>query len=140
MTTYTITAEQLQQLLACVKAMYNYAGCRVHMQSYADQSADSLALLRKLQPNTQEPVASLTVSNFRGHLTNHEFDYFGDLPAGDYSLYPYPAPQAKPLTNDELWTVWDNYYTDVASYDRQSFDVAFLRAVLAAAHNIGVKP
>ena len=47
---------------------------------------------------------------------------------------------AKPLTNDELWTVWDNYYTDVASYDRQSFDVAFLRAVLAAAHNIGVKP
>ena len=56
MTTYTITAEQLQQLLACVKAMYDYAGCRVHMQSYADQSADSLALLRKLQPNTQEPA------------------------------------------------------------------------------------
>ena len=102
MTTYTLTAEQLQQLLACVKSMYDYAGCRVHMQSYADQSADSLALLGKLQPNTQEPVATvkLTTDGFK-YLDWHAKHWTHVLDAG-VKLYTHPAPQQKPLTDEQL--------------------------------------
>ena len=38
----------------------------------------------------QEPVGSLTVSTFRGHLENTQFDYTGKLPDGTYSLYVGP--------------------------------------------------
>ena len=99
------------------------------------------------QPNTQEAVAE--VLWYDPMLYDPEtnpykridapMSFMESAPLGT-KLYTHPAPQQEPLTNDELWTVWDDYYSDTASYDRQSFDVAFLRAVLAAAHNIGVKP
>lgn len=37
-----------------------------------------------------EPVASLYVSRFRGHLENTQFEYLGDLPDGTYKLYTRP--------------------------------------------------
>ena len=55
----------------------------------------------------QEPVASLTISMFRGHMTNHDIDYFGDLPAGSYQLYISP-PKRKEwvgLTDDAIQTI-----------------------------------
>lgn len=49
----------------------------------------------------QEPVASLTINKFRGHLTNHDIDYFGNLPEGSYSLYTAPV-QPAPLTDEQI--------------------------------------
>jgi len=37
-------------------------------------------------------VGCLTISRFRGSdaMVNHDFDYYGDLPDGSYSLYTHP--------------------------------------------------
>jgi hypothetical protein len=44
------------------------------------------------QPATVvQPVGTLTVSKFRGHLENTAFDYTGSLPDGTYSLYAHPS-------------------------------------------------
>jgi hypothetical protein len=43
----------------------------------------------------QEPVGTLNISRYKGHLENHAFDYFGELPDGTYSVYitpPAPLP------------------------------------------------
>ena len=51
----------------------------------------------------QAPVGSLSVRYFRGckSMTNTDFDYYGDLPEGDYELYTPPPAQRKPLTSQE---------------------------------------
>lgn len=46
-----------------------------------------------------EPVGSLTVSLFRGHLENHDFDYFGKLPPGTYQLF---ACSTQPSGEDQV--------------------------------------
>lgn len=58
---------------------------------------DALRLLAKpAQPAaTQQPVASLTVSLFRGHLENTELDYFGTLPPGTHQLYAAPVSPSR---------------------------------------------
>ena len=38
----------------------------------------------------QEPVGTLNISRYKGHLVNHDFDYFGELPDGTYSVYTNP--------------------------------------------------
>jgi hypothetical protein len=53
----------------------------------------ALATSQAVEP---EPVANVNITTFRGYI-NHDFDYFGNLPNGCYSLYTHPAP-AKPLS------------------------------------------
>ena len=55
------------------------------------------ALARALVAATQgaEPVGTLYVSKFRGHLENSSFDYTGTLPDGTYPLYTAPPPTAE---------------------------------------------
>ena len=38
-------------------------------------------------------VGCLTISRFRGSdaMVNHDFDYYGNLPDGSYSVYTHPA-------------------------------------------------
>jgi hypothetical protein len=51
----------------------------------------------------QEPVGTLNISRYKGHLVNHDFDYFGELPDGAYSVYT--APPQRPwvgLTDEEI--------------------------------------
>ena len=43
----------------------------------------------RAQP-AQEPVGTLNISRYKGHLVNHDFDYFGELPDGTYSVYTTP--------------------------------------------------
>jgi len=43
-----------------------------------------------------EPVATITVWNHKGHLTNHDVDCFGELPEGTHQLYTHPQPKAEP--------------------------------------------
>jgi hypothetical protein len=38
----------------------------------------------------QEPVGTLNISRYKSHLVNHDFDYFGELPDGTYSVYTTP--------------------------------------------------
>jgi len=43
-----------------------------------------------------EPVGCLTIGRFRGagSMVNHDFDYYGDLPDGSYTVYTAPpAPK-----------------------------------------------
>jgi hypothetical protein len=69
----------------------------------------------------QEPVASLTISMFRGHMTNHDIDYFGDLPAGSYQLYTSP-PARKPLTREHVTAMMTkNGYITASPQERAAF-------------------
>ena len=56
----------------------------------------------KLREPAQEPVGTLNISCYKGHLVNHDFDYFGELPDGTYSVYTTP-PQREwvGLTDEE---------------------------------------
>ena len=59
---------------------------------------------------------------------------------GEYTipLYRAPQPQREPLTNDEIWDIWDDHYTDVVSYDRPTFAIELYRKIINASHGIGV--
>jgi len=48
----------------------------------------------------QEPVATVNIWQYKG-LTNHDLDYFGDLPNGTHALYAEPLSR-KPLTVNEI--------------------------------------
>jgi hypothetical protein len=50
---------------------------------------DSLVNSVKAQP-AQKPVGTLNINRYKGHLVNHDFDYFGELPDGIYSVYTTP--------------------------------------------------
>lgn len=68
------------------------------LKPYVFEAARALLALAPPAPSVQtaaqEAVGTLTISRFRGHLENHDFDYFGSLPEGTYSLYATPpAPQ-----------------------------------------------
>ena len=55
----------------------------------------------------QEPVATLNISRFRGHLVNHDFDYFGELPNGTHALYTTPPQRTwVGLTAEEAAECW----------------------------------
>ena len=55
----------------------------------------------------QEPIGTLNISRFKGHLVNHDFEYFGELSDGTYSLYTSP-PKCE-------WVgLTDEEYTDLA--------------------------
>jgi hypothetical protein len=45
---------------------------------------------KNLAQPAQEPVGTLNISRYKGHLVNHDFDYFGELPDGTYSVYTAP--------------------------------------------------
>jgi hypothetical protein len=46
----------------------------------------------------QQPVGTLNISRYKGHLVNHDFDYFGELPDGTYSVYTTPPlPEQEPV-------------------------------------------
>jgi len=50
-----------------------------------------MAMRRELEAQpAQEPVGTLNISRYKGHLVNHDFDYFGELPDGTYSVYTTP--------------------------------------------------
>lgn len=150
MTTYTLTERQRKVLLDMGKFAYN--AC--HSDFVMDEKImPAMALLEELQPNTQEPEAEAEAyalaDKVRTDLDRMScpgvyMNITWESVVKSYRESTRPAPrqpqQPRELTNDDLWTVWDDYYSDTASYDRQSFDVVFLRAVLEAAHNIGVKP
>lgn len=56
--------------------------------------AEQALAAEKEAQEKQEPVGTLTIQRFRGHLENTEFDYVGSLPDGSYPLYLHPQPVA----------------------------------------------
>jgi len=97
MTHRKLIEQMLSALGTCNESM---SGTRFKEKSYNESKVGKAICTAReylAEPEQSEPVASLTVSNFRGHLTNHDFDYFGDLPEGTYSLYTAPPPQVQPL-------------------------------------------
>lgn len=86
-----------------------------------------------------EPVGTLDVHRFRGHLENTSFDYTGSLPDGTYRLYatqqPQPAEQGEDFAQlreaAECVTAW-NGYTFVHNDAALSTDMQHLADVIHA--------
>jgi len=74
----------------CVAARRTFAGLPVTCEPIDSAIAKAEAALAV---TADEPVATLNVSRFRGHLENTAFQYHGDLPDGTYSLYIRPKTQ-----------------------------------------------
>lgn len=55
-----------------------------------DRLNPNIAHTPKVVGPVQEPVGTLNISRYKGHLVNHDFDYFGELPDGIYSVYTTP--------------------------------------------------
>ncbi|CAA2107732.1 hypothetical protein [Variovorax paradoxus] len=95
------------------------------------------------QPATVvQPVGTLTVSKFRGHLENTAFDYTGSLPDGTYSLYAHPSAPAEsgwqwvPVEpTDDMEVAAENDYesTGVTFPDWKSAYRSMLKAAPSAA-------
>jgi hypothetical protein len=85
-------------------------------------AADKDALFEKFevaQP-AQEPVGTLNISRYKGHLVNHDFDYFGELPDGTYSVYT--APPQRPwdgLTDEDIVSCSDSQRSAVIYFAKK---------------------
>ena len=67
--------------------------------SYKTQP-DAIPLYSAPPQPAQEPVGTLNISRYKGHLVNHDFDYFGELPDGTYSVYTTPPlPVQEPMAH-----------------------------------------
>ena len=87
-----------------------------------------------LQPNTQEPVAYVSRIAENGRA---DISWLQGVSVGD-KLFTRPAPQQKPLTDEQRNAIFDAVKYEVEGCWQVDFgDV--LDAV-EAAHNIGVKP
>jgi hypothetical protein len=53
----------------------------------------------------QEPVGTLNISRYKGHLVNYDFDYFGELPDGTYSVYTTPPLPVQPAQEPDMLTI-----------------------------------
>ena len=74
----------------------------------------------------QEPVGTLNISRYKGHLVNHDFDYFGELPDGTYSVYTAP-PAAQPqrpwvdLTDKEIDAIYLQHHNQYGECESPNF-------------------
>jgi hypothetical protein len=97
MTHITIEKEKLKQVLNALGQLWLFSDEAAVIANPAI-SAVKGALAA---PPLQEPViaGSLSVRYFRGckSMTNADFDYEGDLPEGDYTLYTTPPAQPAPV-------------------------------------------
>ena len=120
MTTYTLTVEQRGQLMTDLAKAYI--------------SSEALSMLQSLQPNTQEPVGWLidgldvVMSYARAKAEQAEHHAMGGT-AVAYPIYTHPAPQQKPLTDEQIDAI------DQSMCGEREFIVPFARAI-EAAHNI----
>lgn len=91
--------------------------------SIHDEMADAIDAELKAR---REPVGCLTISRFRGYdsMVNHDFDYYGDLPDGSYTVYTAP-PAPKIEITDVMVKRAAKTILDAA------FDVCFLDRVRA---------
>jgi len=56
----------------------------------------------------QEPVGDITLWTVKGHLRNHDFDYYGNLPDGTHLLYTHPPKREwVGLTPEEAVQTWE---------------------------------
>jgi hypothetical protein len=103
----------------------------------------------------QEPVGTLNISRYKGHLVNHDFDYFGELPDGTYSVYTTPPLPVQPEAKVQNAKDAANEAAAKALYETWHSQPGYLpwqdggnslkqgearKLVRLAAHNIGAKP
>jgi len=84
----------------------------------------------KLAQPEQEPVGTLNISRYKGHLVNHDFDYFGELPDGTYSVYTAAAQPQRPwvgLTDEDI----EDIFQIAAGADEETH-IRFARAIESA--------
>ncbi|MDR6393479.1 hypothetical protein [Paraburkholderia phenoliruptrix] len=71
--------------------------CAEHLLSFIGKKDASEELkdwcLREWESVINEPIGTLTVHRYRGidSMVNHDFEYFGSLPDGGYSVYASPS-------------------------------------------------
>jgi hypothetical protein len=120
MTHITIEKEKLKQVLDALGQLWLF-GDEAAVIANPAISAVKQAFEQPAQVQGPVIAGSLSVRYFRGckSMTNVDFDYEGDLPEGDYTLYTTPpAPAPVPLTDGQReeiakgwrgrnWTVGD---------------------------------
>jgi len=80
----------------------------------------------------QEPVATVNIWQYKG-LTNHDLDYFGDLPKGTHALYQKPLSR-KPLTEGQIARALAAWFAP--QYECNSSMEKRMRAAIEAAEGI----
>ena len=135
MTTYTISKDQLKALIEGYESgdVLKYV--------------PALSLLRHLQPNTQEPEAE--VLWYDPMLYDPEtnpykridapMSFMESAPLGT-KLYTHPAPQAKPLTAEQINDLMQEADAKWSDADVPMHWARHFARAIEAAHNIGVKP
>ena len=117
MTTYTISEQQRSQWLDALagikRAWMNDMGSSCNATRDVDRAIHSL---QSLQPNTKEPVAWMGIE--------------GD---NRVPLYTHPAPQAKPLTTEEVEQILAQH-----NYELHGDRARYIVRMTEQAH--GVKP
>jgi hypothetical protein len=90
---------------------------------------DLRAALEAQPEQPQEPVGLLNVKRWRGEL-NYDFEYYENLPDGQYKCYTRPQP-LRSLSDDEIFTLAEPYgrfeFGDSQGHRR----LAFARAIEA---------
>ena len=88
---------------ACERIIDQYEGVTAGIDWNSLLGSVDRALASPGAATREGAVGTLTVSKFRGHLENTQFDYTGQLPEGSYQLFATPPvpttePTAKPIT------------------------------------------
>jgi len=109
--------ELTKAALAWGRDVSNYALARkmtiatgaLEIAAYNAGFAAALTEAKQQGPGEAKPVGSLYVRRWRGidAMTNHEFDYYGDLPDGSYLVYTAPQVEAKRQTGEGLFYIQD---------------------------------
>lgn len=102
------------------------------IKAHAAEAAHSEA-----QAEPVEAIGCLSIRRFRGcdSMVNHDFDYFGSLPDGDYRLYTHPPAQPPDARDAALlqWAVgrWNAEVANrpLANVHRRSLDDAWRQVV-----------
>jgi len=109
-----------EALKLALKVLEDLPGFRADIDNAITAIKEALA-----QP-AQEPVGTLNISRYKGHLENHDFDYFGELFDGTYSVYTAP-PAAQPqrpwvgLTDEEIDVIYEQHHNQYGECESPNF-------------------
>lgn len=141
MTTYTITQDQLDLLTGVLER----AGTTDDSEYKWDTHSKAKKMLRDLQPNTQEPCAWMDADGkVMSSAAKQQLMGLQPWNVEPYQtpLYTHPAPQAKPLTDEQITEIAKPFINTVGDYwcnenaIRDNGNVETFARAIEAAHNI----
>ena len=97
---------------------------QLHRNPYHHRLSEHTPLYTHPAPaQAVEPVANVNITTYKGY-TNHDFEYFGNLPNGCYSLYTHPA---KPMSEEDQFEVFRRAEQRIAADHNLSWRIAIIQ-------------